>query len=81
MTPELAEFIVLIAGAYFGIGALAALVFVTVLIKRASAVAQTAAPLQMRILIFPACIALWPIVLVRGLIGGAKVEDAHETPA
>ncbi len=81
MTPELAGQIVTIAGFYFGIGVIAALLFVTVLIKRASAGAQTAAPLQFRILIFPACVALWPYVLVRGLIGGSKVEDDHETSA
>jgi hypothetical protein len=80
MTPELAGLIWTIIGAYAGIGVIVALLFVTVLIKRASAGARTAAPLQFRILIFPACVALWPIVLIRGLIGGAKGE-VHETSA
>ncbi len=81
MTPELASQIVMVFGLYLGVGVIVALVFVTLLIKRASAGAQTAAPLQFRILIFPACVALWPLVLIRGLIGGAKVEDPHETSA
>ncbi len=81
MTPELASQIVMVFGLYLGVGVIVALVFVTLLIKRASAGAQTAAPLQFRILIFPACVALWPLVLIRGLIGGAKVEDHHETSA
>ncbi len=80
MTPELAGLIVTAAGLYFGVGALVALLFVTVLIKRASAGARTAAPLQFRVVIVPACVALWPVVLIRGLIGGAK-EEPHETSA
>ena len=81
MSVGLAEHIVFIAGLYLGLGVVVSLLFVTVLIKRASAGAQTAAPLQFRILIFPACVALWPIVLVRGLVGGARVEGHDETTA
>lgn len=80
MTPELAGLIWTVIGAYAGIGVIVALLFVTVLIKRASQGARTSAPLQFRILIFPVCVVLWPIVLIRGLIGWAKGE-AHETSA
>ena len=80
MSPDLAAFIVTLAGGYFGLGLVAALLFVTVLIKRSSAGARTAAPLQFRIIIFPACVVLWPVILIRGFIGGAKGE-AHETPS
>jgi hypothetical protein len=80
MTPELAALIWTIIGAYAAVGVIVALLFVTVLIKRASAGARTSAPLQFRILIFPACVVLWPIVLIRGLMGGAKGE-VHETSA
>lgn len=80
MTPELAGLIWTVIGVYAAIGVIVALLFVTVLIKRASAGARTSAPLQFRILIVPGCVAFWPIVLIRGLIGGAKGE-AHETSA
>jgi hypothetical protein len=80
MTAELAGQIWMMIGAYAGVGVIIALLFVTVLIKRASAGARTSAPVQFRILIFPACAALWPIILIRGLMGGAKGE-ADETSA
>ena len=81
MTPETAELIVSIAGIYLAVGFAVALAFVILLLKRSSAGARTAAPLQFRILIFPASVVLWPIVLVLGLIGGSKPEVTDETPA
>ncbi|MCP2670305.1 hypothetical protein NHF40_05120 [Maricaulaceae bacterium EIL42A08] len=81
MAAETADLIVSLAGLYLAIGLMVGLVFITLLLKRSSAGARTAAPLQFRILIFPASVVLWPIVLVRGLIGGAKAEVSDETPA
>ena len=80
MTPELAGLIWTVIGAYAAIGAVVSLLFVTVLIKRASAGARTAAPLQFRVLIFPACIILWPYILMRSLIRSRQGGD-HETTA
>lgn len=75
MTPELAALIWTIVGLYAAIGAAVALVFVTVLIKRVSPGARTAAPLQVRVLIFPACVALWPLLIVQSLAPG-KTQGA-----
>ncbi len=80
MTEELATTIWSILGIYAAIGLVFALVFVTFLIKRVSAGARTAAPLQFRMIIFPACVALWPLLLVRSLFPAPK-EDGHETSA
>lgn len=81
MAAETAELTVFMAGLYLMVGLVVALVFVALLVKRSSTGARTAAPLQFRILIFPASVALWPIVILRGLIGGAKAEVSDETPA
>jgi hypothetical protein len=81
MEPNLAEQIVLIAGMYIGIGAGVGLFYVTLLLKRSSAGARTAAPLQFRILIFPASVVLWPYVLILGLLGGSRRGARYETSA
>ncbi|MGX6647870.1 hypothetical protein ACWCOP_08005 [Maricaulaceae bacterium MS644] len=80
MTPELAGLIWTIAAAYAVIGVLVALIFVTALIKRVSPGARTAAPLQFRILVFPACVALWPALLGK-LVAPKPKEASHETTA
>lgn len=80
MSAELAATIWLGAGIYALIGVVVALIFMTVVIKRVSAGARTAAPLQFRILIFPACVALWPLLAVRSLAalfsGGRNATSA-----
>lgn len=81
MSAELAGQIWVIVGIYAGIGVIVAMLFVTVLIKRVSAGARTAAPLQFRVLIFPACIALWPLLLLKSLAPAAKEEVHDETSA
>ncbi len=80
MTPELASMIWGVIGIYLGVGVIMALVFLIILIKRASLGARTAAPLQMRLVIFPACVLLWPIIIVRGLTGAPGGGD-HEASA
>ena len=80
MPQEFAATIWTILGIYAALGFVFALVFVTFLIKRVSSGARTAAPLQFRMIIFPACVALWPLLLVRSLFPAPK-EAGHETPA
>lgn len=61
-----------IIGGYFGIGILFALAFV---IRGAGAIDKSAkgAPIGFRLLIFPASMLLWPLLLVRWLgTGGDK---------
>jgi len=77
MSVELATTVWAVIGIYLGVGIMVALVFVTLLIKRASEGARTAAPLQMRLIILPACIVLWPIVGARSFFP-AKTGGDHE---
>lgn len=80
MTPELAALIWTIASVYAGIGVVIALIFLTVFIKRVSPGARAAAPLQFRILVLPACVALWPVLLGKIVVLKPK-EASHETAA
>lgn len=80
MTEKLATTIWFFLGIYASVGLVFALAFVTFLIKRVSAGGRAAAPLQFRMIIFPACVALWPLLLVRSLFPARK-EDGHETSA
>ncbi|MEO1038113.1 MAG: hypothetical protein AAFX09_01100 [Pseudomonadota bacterium] len=64
MSTELASAIWAGAGVYALIGFVVGLVMITVLLKRVSKGAATAAPLQFRLLILPGLIGLWPLVLI-----------------
>ena len=66
----MAETILAIVGIYLAIGALFAIAFV---IRGCSVIDPTAkgAGIGFRILIFPACVALWPLLLTKWLKVGS----------
>lgn len=64
MSVETASLIVTVAGIYFAIGAVFALVFVVFGAGRIDPGAK-GMPLQARAIIFPGVIGLWPIMLVK----------------
>jgi hypothetical protein len=61
---ELARGILMVVGAYAGVGVVFALAFVTVGVGRVDDGARGAGFL-FRVLIFPAAAALWPVMLVK----------------
>lgn len=73
MPIELAEMIVLFAGAYFGVGALFGFYFVLRGAERLDGAAKGAGPV-FRILLFPGAAGLWPILLIRMLFAPARIE-------
>jgi len=74
MTVALAETVLTIAGGYFAVGALVALLFLAFGLRRVDVVAADGS-LRFKLLIAPGVIALWPIVLVLWL-AGRKESDA-----
>lgn len=61
MTPALASGLLLVLGAYLGIGALLALVFVCLALQRLDP-AALGMPWAARLLIVPGAAALWPVL-------------------
>ncbi|MEM8921500.1 MAG: hypothetical protein AAGB25_09015 [Pseudomonadota bacterium] len=66
MTLALAEMLTTILGVHFGLGALFALVFVIWGAPRIDEAAK-GMPVQARMIIFPAAMILWPLMLVKTL--------------
>lgn len=69
MSLAAACFLVNLAGTYFGLGFLFALVFLTWGVERIDPAARKM-PLLARLVIMPGVTALWPILLVRALRRG-----------
>ena len=70
MSLETASLIVTIAGVYLAIGAVFALWFVTLGAGRIDPGAQ-GMPVQVRAIIFPGVMGLWPLMLIKSLTGKA----------
>ncbi len=73
---ELAVLIVSLLGAWFGMGAIVAIVFLIFGVNRIDAAAKGAS-LFFRPMIFLGCVMLWPAVLIRWL-SGVKINDLDE---
>ena len=68
MSEAWADLLVLAMGAYLALGALIALLFVFLGAGRIDPAAQ-GMPLQARLIIWPGCTLLWPLILVKWLRG------------
>ena len=75
----LANLIVLILGAWFGVGVIIAVLFLAFGVNRVDAAAKGAS-LFFRPMIFLGCVMLWPAVLIRWL-SGVKINEANEDPS
>lgn len=73
-----AEGLVTAFGAYFGFGALVALLFLILGVARLDESAKGASIL-FRPIIFFGCVALWPYILLRWL-SGRRINQSSETP-
>ena len=71
-----AELIVLLLGAWFGVGAIIALLFLVFGVDKVDASAKGAS-FFFRPTILLGCIMLWPYVIIRWL-SGVKINDQHE---
>lgn len=66
MSEALAQAIWLAVGAYGGVGALAACVFTSGLVRRIDPLAADA-PWRVRLLLAPGMAALWPLMVIKAL--------------
>ncbi len=73
---ELAILIVSLLGAWFGVGALVALLFLTFGVNNIDASAKGAS-IWFRPMIFLGCVILWPAIVIRWL-SGIKINDLDE---
>ena len=69
-TMALAEFIVMALGLYVAVGIVFAIFFVTLGVARVDPAAR-GAPWGFRLIILPGTVALWPIMLLKFIRGGA----------
>lgn len=72
----LANTIVLLLGAWFGIGAIVAIAFLILGVNKLDASAKGAS-IFFRPAIFLGCVMLWPAVLIRWL-SGVRINEADE---
>jgi hypothetical protein len=76
-TMALAQTIVFCLGAYFGIGVIVAILFLTFGVSKIDMAAKGASPF-FRPAIFLGCVTLWPFVVLRWLSGKKINQPAEE---
>ena len=76
MALSIAHFLVDAFGVWIAIGAIFALAFTIVGVSRVDHEARGGS-VGFRMLIFPATVALWPLLLVRWMRGGKVVQECN----